>query len=166
MCQRLATGLWFFTVSSTHKTGRHDLKEILFESGVENHTRNPVDCLILMTSRTTYSPCFFGVVGVDHLFSFLCCVFIRFLLGFVFFFVFILYLLYPILPVSLNCVLPNMIKPNMCMIGHLMIPWKVGICWISKMTTNALLSFQQRTVLYRWYRFHRLLKTFSKLRLG
>jgi hypothetical protein len=85
VCQRLAAGLWFFTVSSTHKTGRHDLNEILFESGVENHTRNPVDCLILMTSRKTYSPCFFGVVGVDHLFSFLCCVFIRFLLCFCFF---------------------------------------------------------------------------------
>ena len=31
-------------VSSINKTDRHDITEILFESGVKHHEQNPIEC--------------------------------------------------------------------------------------------------------------------------
>ena len=53
VCQWLATGRWFSPcppVSSTNKIDRHDITDILFESGVKHHQTNKQN---IFMSRTT-----------------------------------------------------------------------------------------------------------------
>ena len=42
VCQWLATGLWFSPVSSTNRTGHHDITEIFFESGIKFYNPYPL----------------------------------------------------------------------------------------------------------------------------
>jgi hypothetical protein len=41
VCQRLATGQWFSPVSSTNKTDRHDITEILLKVALNTITLTP-----------------------------------------------------------------------------------------------------------------------------
>ena len=41
VCQRLAKGQWFYPVSSTNKTDRHNMPETMFESGVKHYHKLP-----------------------------------------------------------------------------------------------------------------------------
>jgi hypothetical protein len=45
VCQSFAAGRWFFPltpVSSTNKTYRHDITEILLKVALKHHTPNPI----------------------------------------------------------------------------------------------------------------------------
>ena len=83
-CQWLATGLWFspgILVSSTNKTDRHDITEILLKVVLNITTPNPSfsDCSILsiQRNRSVLCICLFGMF-VLFLLAIVLSVFLRF----------------------------------------------------------------------------------------
>ena len=65
VCQRLATGQWFSPgtrVSSSNKTDRHDIAEILLKCGVKQHKSNIPKTYKLSWLHKLLQPLHFGYV--------------------------------------------------------------------------------------------------------